>query len=449
MMKQRTGEHSKRLVVVGGGFAGVWSALAAARRRRELELTDAVAVTVVSPDEFLGIRPRFYEDDLTRLRVPLSRLLPPVGIEHLATTVTGLDIENRVLHTPSGAVAYDALIVATGSELMAPALHGATFLHNVDTFGAAEALALHLGGLADNRTPGAATAVVVGSGFTGLETAAAMGARLGAALGPKSRPRVVLVEREPEIAPEFGPDARAVIEKALACLGTEVVTSNTVVSVDGRGVVLGDGAEIEAGTVIWAGGVRARPIPGLPPGWYGPQGRLDVGATLRVPGLDGIWAAGDAARASVDGSHDAMMCCQHAMPQGKYAGYNAMSWLGGSEEKPYEQRLYVTCLDLGPWGALLTTGFGRNKVVAAGPDAKRFKRYINTSAIYPPLDGQPESLLAAAGPPAGGRVASAVLAKVIASSTARSAVMARAVDGPAALGQVLKTSPILRTSRAG
>jgi hypothetical protein len=134
------------------------------------------------------------------------------------------------------------------------------------------------------------------------------------------------------------------------------------------------------------------------------------------------------------------MCCQHAMPQGKYAGYNAMSGLGGRHEKLYEQRLYVTCLDLGRWGALLTTGFQRNKVVASGPEAKRFKRYINASAIYPPLDGKPESLLGAAGLPAGGRVASAALATFIASSTARSTVMGRAVDGPAALRLLLKGS---------
>jgi NADH dehydrogenase len=432
MTKQRAGGHSKRLVVVGGGFAGVWSALAAARRRLELGLTD-VAITVVSPDGFLGLRPRFYEDDLTALRVPLSRLLAPVGIEHVAGTVIGVEPGPRVLHTPLGTIGYDALVVATGSAVARPAFPGAARVHSVDTFGAAEALGHHLEGLADNGFPGASTVVVVGSGFTGLEIAAAIGDRLGTALGPGSEPHVVLVERGPEIAPEFGPAARAIIREALACLGTEVVTAATVVSMDARGVRLSDGAEIEAGTVVWAGGVSAHPIVGLQPASYDGHGRLEVDPTLRVRGIDGVWAAGDAARASVDGSHDAMMCCQHAMPQGKYAGDNAVSGLAGYKEKAYEQRFYVTCLDLGPWGALLTTGFPRNRVVASGPEAKRFKRYINTSAIYPPLDGKAESLLDAARPPGGGRVASAALAQLIASSTARSAVMAWAIDGPEAL----------------
>jgi hypothetical protein len=74
----------------------------------------------------------------------------------------------------------------------------------------------------------------------------------------------------------------------------------------------------------------------------------------------------------------------------------------------YEQRLYLTCLDLGAWGALITCGFERNRILVAGADAKPVKRFINTRVIYPPLTGDPRALLAAAQPPAGGRLRAAL-----------------------------------------
>lgn len=132
-------------------------------------------------------------------------------------------------------------------------------------------------------------------------------------------------------------------------------------------------------------------------------GRVPVDAEMRVRGFRGIYAAGDMAHATTDGKHDAVQSCQHAMPQGRYAGFNAAGALLGRPARPYEQRLYVTCLDLGEWGALLTEGWRRDRVLATGREAKELKRYINRSAIYPPLEGNRAALLQAAAPEPGGR----------------------------------------------
>ena len=75
---------AKQIVVLGGGFAGLWSALGAARKLDELGHTpDAAEVTLVNRDGYHGIRVRNYEADLSGVRVPLDEVLGPVGVRHL------------------------------------------------------------------------------------------------------------------------------------------------------------------------------------------------------------------------------------------------------------------------------------------------------------------------------------------------------------------------------
>jgi NADH dehydrogenase len=100
------------------------------------------------------------------------------------------------------------------------------------------------------------------------------------------------------------------------------------------------------------------------------------------------------------------MSCQHAMPQGRQAGENAVAGALGLALGSYRQPLYLTCLDLGSAGALLTSGFARQDIIATGEQGKRFKRYINRSLIYPPHGERAAPLLKlGARPPAGPAVA--------------------------------------------
>lgn len=85
-----------------------------------------------------------------------------------------------------------------------------------------------------------------------------------------------------------------------------------------------------------------------------------------------------------ESGHRTLMSCQHAMPLGRIAGNNAMADLLGVPATAYAQPRYVTCLDLGPWGAVLTHGWQR-EVKLAGAEAKALKRQINRQWIYPPL----------------------------------------------------------------
>jgi NADH dehydrogenase len=412
------------LLILGGGFAGVWAALAAARQRKRHGAQ--VTISVVSPTSVFGIRPRFYEDDLEHARIELSRVLEPVGVEHIVGKAVALDAQACEVALETGSLRYDALVLATGSALVRPAIPGGGLAHSVDDFAAAQALCMHLEALS-RAAPraGASTVVVVGGGFTGIELAAELSERLSRLFG-HGVARVVLVERSEHVAPEFGQRARAVIREALESLGVRCITATSVSEIGHDFVKLATGERIEAMTAVWTGGVRPNQLGGSVAGATDSLGRVRVDANLQVLETPNIWAAGDVAHALVDGEHPAMMSCQHALPQGRFAGHNAMSWLLDGKQQAYSQHLYLTCLDLGRWGALLTRGFDREEILCSGSDAKRLKRFINRHVIYPPLDGDETALLRAAKPHADSPLQSALTIWLLRQRWARQAFTKRA-----------------------
>jgi NADH dehydrogenase len=256
---------------------------------------------------------------------------------------------------------------------------------SVDQLDDAIALDRHLHSLADRPAKnGRDTVVVAGGGFTGIETATEMPARLRAIFGKDIKPRVVIVERNGAIAPDMGAGPRPVIEDALRKLGVEARLGAGVASLDKSGVTLSDGERIEAETVIWAAGMRAAPLTAQISAERDNLGRLLVDRDLRVPSVPGVFATGDAARAACDDlGNYALMSCQHATRMGAFAGNNAAAELLGVPTKPYHQEAYATCLDLGEAGAIFTLGWER-KLKLVGEEAKKTKQQINTVVIYPP-----------------------------------------------------------------
>jgi NADH dehydrogenase len=387
------------VAVIGSGFAGLWAALAAARRLDELGVpAGTVEITVLSAKPFHDIRVRNYEADLSGCRVPLAGLLEPVGVAHAATEVTAIDTDARTLFTSSGvSYGYDRLVLASGSQLVKPAVPGLReFSFDVDTHDGAIRLQDHLRRLADGPpATSAATVVVVGAGLTGIETACELPTRLRTLFGRDGR--VVLVDRNPFVGSDMGASARPVIEWALADNGVEIRTSVSVDQVSGGGVALSSGEHVRAATVVWCAGMRASPLTEQLPVVRDRLGRVPVDDHLRVIGVPSVFAAGDVAAARMDDEHLSVMSCQHGRPMGRYAGYNVISDLRGEPMLSLRIPWYVTVLDLGPAGAVYTEGWDR-MVVAQGAKAKATKQVINTRRIYPPLTGNRADLLAAAAP---------------------------------------------------
>ncbi|BBY28935.1 NAD(P)/FAD-dependent oxidoreductase [Mycolicibacterium sediminis] len=380
------------ILVIGGGFAGVWSAAAAARVARDSG-TDGhrPQVTLVSDSDDLVIRPRLYERDPGQMSVSLDRVLKPIGVERIRARVTGIDTEtNEVIAEVDGeptVLRYDRLVLAAGSQVMTPDLPGREYLFDVDTIEAADALEQHVRALPEQPTDeGTFNAVVIGAGFTGLEVATELMGRLRELADTKNaRARVVLVDRADEVGPQLGAGPRPYITSALDELGIEVRLGATVSEVTGAQVRLADGEVIPASTTVWTVGMLASPLTQMIPGERDAIGRLFVDENLRVPTAPNVYAAGDTAAALVEDGHFAMQSCQYATPSGKFAGHNVAADLLGLEPVAFAPNSYVTCLDLGPAGAVLTTGWDR-KIQATGSDAKALKHRINTEWIYPPVD---------------------------------------------------------------
>jgi NADH:ubiquinone reductase (H+-translocating) len=397
----------QRILVLGAGFAGLWSAVAAARRLDELGAGD-VEILVVNRTTWHSIRVRNYESYLGATLVPLADVLDPIGVKHVVAEVTDINIpERKVVCTIDGAsqiLAYDRLVFALGSRLARPSIPGLeAHAFNVDTFEAGSRLNDHIGSLPSRpASTGQYNVIVVGGGLTGIEVAAEMFDKLRTAIakatpsGLRATPRVCLADHQAWIGSDMG-HARPVIAEALESLGVETRPGVSVVSIDGQGVTFATGERIPAATVVWCAGMQANPLTARFAVARDRLGRVPVDAHLKIEGMPAEFAAGDAAWLPIDGTHASVMSCQHARPMGRFAGHNVVCDLLGQPMLPLHIDWYVTCLDLGPWGAVYTEGWDR-QVAAKGEEAKRTKEIINRQRIYPPRSRNRREILDAAAP---------------------------------------------------
>ena len=391
-----------RILVLGAGFAGLWSAAGAARALDEFGIDrEAVQVTVVNRDRWHAIRVRNYERDLSGVRVALDEVLEPIGVERVAGEVVGIDFETRQVTYSVGAayrsISYDRLVFALGSQLVRPDIPGlGEFAFDVDTYDSAAWLNTHSQSLsAHPHSPGQFSALVVGAGLTGIEAATELLGKLRSA--GSAAPRVILADHQPRIGSDMGDGACHVIDEALASLGVAPRTGVAVSAIDRSGAMLSTGEKIPAATVVWCAGMRANPLTELFPVRRDRFGRVAVDHFMRVDGMANTFAAGDAAHAIVDDRHNSVMSCQHARPMGRFAGYNVVCDFVGKPMLPLRIDWYTTILDLGPWGAVYTEGWDR-RVVTTGTAAKRTKQLINCERIYPPRSGDRRQILDAAAP---------------------------------------------------
>jgi NADH dehydrogenase len=392
-----------RIVVLGAGFAGLWAALGAARKRNEIGAPAAnLEILVIDRNPYHNIRVRNYEVDLSEAAIPLAELLDPVGVTHRLAEVRAVDpVKQQVsITTDSGSeiIAYERLVLALGSQLARPPIPGLNeYGFDVDTYAAAMRLDAHLATLGKQPDwPGLATVVVVGAGFTGLEVATEMPAKLAKAAVPGKR-RVILIDPNPVVGATMGENARPVVREALAALDVETRLNARVTAVDAGTVTLNSGEIIPARTVVWCGGMKASPVAQTIAVERDRLGRLHVDRFMRPAGVTNVFAAGDMASCAVDGTHSTVMSCQFARPMGRFAGNNVVADLFGQPMLPLEIAWYVTVLDLGSWGALHTVGWDR-QLHASGGTAKATKQIINRQRIYPPRNGVRADILAAAAP---------------------------------------------------
>lgn len=349
---------SHQVVIVGGGFAG----LAAARGLRRAP----VQVTLIDRRNFHLFQPLLYQVATgalspANIAAPLRAILSRQGnVRVIHGEATGIDVGLRHVLLGSQPVRYDTLIVATGVTHdyfghddwsdVAPGLktiEDATTIRArvLSAFERAELLAAVRGAGRPVEPP--LTFAVVGGGPTGVEMAGAI-AEIARhtlrhefrAIDP-SRARILLLEGGPRILAAYSPRLAERAVAALERLGVTVVTQAVVTAVDEGGVTCrrpdGRSERFEAGTVIWAAGVRASPLGVRLAEACGAEldraGRVKVAPDLTLPAHPDVLVLGDLAHVATPAGLLPGVA-PVAMQQGRYAARVIASRLSGRAAPP-------------------------------------------------------------------------------------------------------------------
>ncbi|NYI03194.1 NAD(P)/FAD-dependent oxidoreductase [Allostreptomyces psammosilenae] len=356
-----------RIVVVGGGFAGLQCLRRLERRLRPTE-AELVLVSPFSYMLYLPLLPHVAAGVVTpqSIAVSLRRMLVRTRI--VPGGAVGIDLKARavVVRTITGQMQvehYDRLVVAPGSVTRAFDIPGLTqYGRGMKTLAQAVYLRDHVLAqleLAANSTDRAEQAarcqfVVVGGGYAGAETAACLQRLTTAALEkyPRLDPSLVnwtLVDVAPKIMPELGENLGRSALRLLRERGIEVALETGVAEVTDDTVRLTDGRTLPCRTLIWTAGVTPSPLVGTMD-VETVRGRVAVGADLAVPGQQGVFALGDAASVPDLVKGDGAVCpptAQHAQRQGKVVAENVVASLHGDPMREYRHKDLGLVVDLG------------------------------------------------------------------------------------------------------
>jgi len=351
--------RKKRIVILGGGFGGVYAAM---HLEKLLARQSSVEICLVSQDNFFLFTPMLHEIaasdlEITNIVNPLRKLLHKVEV--LVGDVNQIDLRNkhvlisRGYRNHSQQLDYDHLVIALGSitnfyDLPGLAEEAVTMKSLRDAIQLRAQIIRHLeeanseGDSAERRS--ALTFVVAGGGFAGVETVAALNDFVREALPfyPNLREdmlRVMLVHSGPTILPELGESLGRYAETVLTRRGVEIRLKTRVKSVTNSNVFLADGVSIASRTLVWTAGTVPSPIISSLP-CAKERGRLLVNQFLRVPDWPNVWAVGDCAFVpdirNPGQSHPPT--AQHAIREGRVVAQNIAAVLLGRPLKSFSFR---------------------------------------------------------------------------------------------------------------
>jgi NADH:quinone reductase (non-electrogenic) len=362
-----------RVVILGGGFAGVGAAM-------KLKHADA-DVVLVDKHNYHTFQPLLYQC--------ASGLLETTAVGHALrdlvhgqdnatihqTTVTAVDLAAReVRFSDMEPLTYDYLVFGLGAEVNFFGTDGAAE-HAFPMYTLPDAMRLRSHILerweAADRNPelvddGALNVVVVGGGATGVESAGAL-AELYRANFAKDYPkvsqdkaRVILVEAGPVLFPMFKEDIRAYTEKALAKRSVEVMVGEAVASISPTRVTLKSGAVIPAHTLVWGAGLQGNRLVQTLGLELARGNRIAVGPELTVQGHPEVYAVGDSA-AITDAKIKAVLpqLGSVALQSGEHAGASIAQRLAAKKPKVFKYHDKGTMAAIGRGAAVMQTMGGR------------------------------------------------------------------------------------------
>ena len=355
------------ILIVGGGYVGMYTAL---RLQKKLRRNEA-RITIVDPQNYMTYQPFLPETAAGSLEprhvvVPLRKVLKQcrvltglvTGIDHASRTATVLPVEG-----PAYPVRYDVIVVAPGSVVRTLPIPGLVEQGiGFKTVGEAIYLRNHVLSRLDyaasvtdaEHRRRALTFVFIGGGYAGIEAFAELEdmARYATRYYDNVDPddmRWVLIEATGRILPEVSVPMAEYTVKQLLKRNMDIRLSTRVDSLTGGHVVLTDGDEFDAETIVWTAGVKANPMltrTDLP---LDEKGRLRCTADLRVEGVEDAWGAGDCAAVpdlTEPGSFTGPSA-QHAVRQTKTLAANIVAALRRRQLTDYRHKYVGSVASLG------------------------------------------------------------------------------------------------------
>jgi NADH:ubiquinone reductase (H+-translocating) len=367
------GNGRPRVLILGGGFAGVGAA-------QKLEKADA-EVVLVDRHDYHTFQPLLYQLATGLLETTaVGHSLRDLLSRHDNTVVhkagvSAIDLEQRTVSFDEiSPISYDYLVFGLGAEVNFFGTAGAPD-HAFPMYTLPHAVHLkdHLleRWEAADRDPslladGALNVVVVGGGPTGVETAGAL-AELYRSDFAKDYPgvdpedaRVILVEAGPELFGMFKPKLRDYAEKALTKRDVEVKTGEAVASVTPTRVKLKSGDELKAHTLVWGAGLQGNPLVQSLGLELQRGNRIGVGPDLTLPGHAEVYVVGDVA-AITDAKTEQVLpqLGSVALQSGEHAGKTIAARIAGEEPKPFTYKDKGTMATIGRGAAVVQMLGGR------------------------------------------------------------------------------------------
>jgi len=363
-----------RVVIVGGGFGGLYAARALAGAPLQLTVIDRRNHHLFQPLLYQVATAALNPADIA---APIRRVLRRQRNAEVALAeVSGVDLPGRRVLVAGGAIPYDRLIVATGATHSyfghpewAPDAPG---LKSVEDALEIRRRLLTAYEQAERETDpdrqrAWLTFVVIGAGPTGVELAGAIAEIAHHALAADFRhiapekSRILLLEAAPRVLPPYPAELSASAERQLRRLGVEVRTGTAVTGLDGGGVEIA-GERIAARTVLWAAGVEASPLARSLSAPLDRAGRVRVNPDLTLPGHPEVAVVGDLASLEQDG-RPVPGVAQAAIQEGRHAARNILRSLHGAPPVAFRYRDRGSMATLGRASAV--ADFGRLRLSGA------------------------------------------------------------------------------------
>lgn len=358
-----------RILIVGGGYVGLYTALQLQRKLRRGE----AEVVLVEPRTYMTYQPFLPEAaagsvEPRHVVVPLRRVLRKDRVAVLTGEVTRVDHARRVATVtprvgPAYELHYDHIVLAPGSvarTLPIPGLaeHGIGFKRIEEAIFLRNHVIDQLDIAGSTKDPEvrrrALTFVFVGGGYAGVEAFAELEdmARYATRYYSDITPgdlRWVLVEATGRILPEVDEDMASYTVEQLRGRGMDIRLNTRLVSAVDQHIVLDDGTEMDANTLVWTAGVKAHPLLAQTDLPLDERGRLKATAKLSVQGTMGAWTAGDCAAVpdlTKPGSTTSPSA-QHAVRQARLLGRNLVAAVRGQPLASYRHAYVGSVASLG------------------------------------------------------------------------------------------------------